>query len=226
MIAIASIFATGAEVEVGTPGRTSLRCRRFSVSCAMLAALVLLTGCNNDVPRSLDEKVISPSAASLNEKAMSAGARGDEGAVDEGAHGRQSASSADFSGLVAGIQDCEFEGWYMDAGTGTAAHGYFTNRDLAPCEVDSENDIAYFCVNESFHGIHVSKIEMQLSTAAMSRGLHLDLPVEDARRVLKSELGSKFKASARSRRGEAAELLADPSDPAKSMFLCIYPSAY
>jgi len=64
------------------------------------------------------------------------------------------------------------------------------------------------------------------AVASRTRGLHLDLPVEDARRVLKIALGSEFRASARSRRGEAAELLADPSDPVKSLLLCIYPSGY
>lgn len=64
------------------------------------------------------------------------------------------------------------------------------------------------------------------AVASRTRGLHLDISVEDARRVFKIALGSEFRASARSQLGEAAELLADLGDPVKSLLFFIYPSGY
>ena len=206
--------------------RIGMRCSGYSAPGAMLVAAVLLAGCNRDSARMLDANASADEATSISDGVRSGVARSDRDVPIAGDDGRQSLAPIAFSNLVAGIQDCKFEGWYIDPQTGMAAHEYFLDRDMTPCEMDSENDIAYFCVDESYHGIDVSRIEMQLSTAEMARGLHFDLPVEDARRILKRELGSEFRANARSERAESAELLADPNDRAKSVFLCIYPVGY
>lgn len=206
--------------------RIGLKRSGYSAPGGMLVAAVLLAGCNRDSARLLDADASADEATSISDGAGSGGARSDRDVPIAGDDGRQPLAPSAFSNLVAGIQDCKFEGWYMDPQTGKAAHEYFTDRDMTPCEIDSENDIAYFCVNERYHGIDVSRIEMQLSTAAMARGLHFDLSVEDARRILKRELGSDFRASARSERAESAELLADPKDNRRSLFLCLYPSGY
>lgn len=215
------------KVGVAAPARrVGLRCSGPSALGIMFAASVLLAGCNRDSARLFDAMASANEATSISDGVRSGGARSDRDVPIAENEGRQSLAPGAFSDLVAGIQDCKFEGWYIDPQTGKAAHEYFMDRDMTPCEMDSENDIAYFCVKERYHGIDVSRIEMQLSTAAMARGLHFDLPLEDARQILRRELGSEFRRSARSERAESAELLADPKDRAKSVFLCIYPVGY
>lgn len=207
---------------------TVLRCYGHSVFGAMFVLSLLLAGCDSDSEPSLLATTSTDEVISMGDRANAGGARSNKGR-DAGVlsvAAPQSPSVSDFPDLVEGIHECRFEGWYMDPGTGKAVHAYFKNRDMAPCETDSGNDIAYFCVGENYHGIGVSKIEMQRSTAAMSRGLHFDVPVEEARRILKAALGSEFRENARAKRGEAAVLFPGPQDNRRSALLCVYPSGY
>ena len=206
--------------------RDSIIRHRFHVVAAVVGIAMLLVGCNGDGTRPQfgamqAEEVLH--AVARNSSSSAPVSQSSDRAKEPD---RKPEHGGDFSSLVGGLKGCEFEGWYIDPQTGKAVNEYFNKRNMTPCETDAENEIAYFCVSENYHGIGVSKIEMQLSTAAVSRGLHFEVPVEEARRILKEELGSEFRRSARSERAESPELFVDPKDERKSLFLCVYPLGY
>ena len=129
----------------------------------------------------------------------------------------ESKSLSQFEEMLAGFPECEFKNVYVDMVTKKPAHKYFIERDLEPCEKDDE--FAYYCINESFHGLKVYKIMIPAKTFDI-HSIYIIQPIEKSRLVFLEEFGSEFRRNTHSDNGEIPELLRDPKNFRRSILTC------
>lgn len=122
-----------------------------------------------------------------------------------------------FERMLSGFEHCSFDRVYLDPETGAPAHPYLAERDLKPCEIIDE--MAYFCVDENFHGLPVSKLMIPASTFDL-HAIFIDLPLDEARKISRDHFGSDFHESHNSREGNTPELIENPNDRDKSILSC------
>ena len=138
--------------------------------------------------------------------------------TQEGSTGMSSSETpSPFEEMLSGFERCDFRDVYLDLETGKPVHPYLLERGLEPCEISDE--LAYFCIDEEFHGLPVSRLMVPASTFDL-HGLFIDLPLAQARSISKARLGSEFREDQDSADGKAPELLPDPQDPNRSVLMC------
>jgi hypothetical protein len=122
-----------------------------------------------------------------------------------------------FMQVARGFETCELPGLYIDEYGAGPGNTYLERIEVKACGQSEE--IAYFCVDEDFHGLRVEKIAVPRSTLPVF-ALYLSSDFATARSILHAGLGTDFVLSQASARGEQPELVVDPDDPEKSILIC------
>ena len=178
-----------------------------SIRLGSLTTLAFFVGCGGGTP--------------VDQEAKSEPAKSHHSQVPVRSSATRTQSSSDFEDLLSGLQECKFKDFHLDS-AGRPVHKYFVNRDLSKCGQDDAAELAFVCVQENYHGIPVYMIEMPLSTAPLSRGIHFDLPIEKARAVLKKEVGSEFRETDEGLAGLAPILYENSKDKRRSALICSF----
>lgn len=130
---------------------------------------------------------------------------------------QSSVNATTFDEMLKGFLSCKHKDVYVDIFTGEAVSPYFKERNLKPYKV--EGDFAKYFVKEIFYGLPVDEILVPRGTWSVHE-LYIDLPIEQARKILKKRFKSDFKKSNQSEAGNAPELFADRDRLGRSIFSC------
>lgn len=125
-----------------------------------------------------------------------------------------------FETLMSRYHQCRMPGAYFDQNTNEAVHPFFHENSLIPYKI--ENGFAYYRLEASYFGIPVVEIMIPASTWDV-RSVTFDIPLSEAQERLEIVLGSNFTPSDKSENGEAPELIEDPKDEKRSIFVCTSP---
>lgn len=128
--------------------------------------------------------------------------------------------AASFEALMAQFPKCEMPGAHLETNDGKPEHPFFRENNLTPYKI--ENDFAYYSLATSYFGIPVVELVIPASTWRV-HVVTFDAPLEKVQKQLKQALGSDFQPSEQSERGERPELVVDPKNPSRSMFVCTSP---
>ncbi|MDR2871734.1 MAG: hypothetical protein LBV45_04305 [Xanthomonadaceae bacterium] len=124
-----------------------------------------------------------------------------------------------FEQMLSGFPQCLFGDLYLDSKTGYASHPYLRGLNIEPCSIDTETGVAYYCLEEFFHDLPVYQFAIPIGAPELKYAIQIDLPVEEAREILRQNLGAEFNESEQSERGRAPRLMEYP-DPDHSILIC------
>jgi len=119
--------------------------------------------------------------------------------------------------MLIGFPACNFDDVYLNPLTKEPVHKYFINRNLQPSEIKGE--IAYFNINETFHGIRVHKILIPASTYDV-HAIYLEENVSQIKHKLGKIFYLGFYSINDNDLGEKPVLLDDPNRKGWSIMSC------
>ena len=155
----------------------------------------------------IKSRVVRPAADGAPDTAQSAG-RGD--------HEHYS----DFEKMLSGFPTCDFEGVSIAPGDHVSTHSYFAERNLRPDRI--EGQLAFFSLNESYHGLTVREMIIPASTW-VSYSIHFQESVTEVKERLKDLFYLGFYSSSET---DALAFVTrpvlheDPDDPRRSFLFC------
>jgi hypothetical protein len=126
-----------------------------------------------------------------------------------------------FEVLMQQYPRCQMSGVYLDTKTNEVAHPYFRENRLTPYKI--EKGFAYYSLSTSYFGIPVVELMIPASTWGV-RAVTFALPLGEAQKQLNRGLGSDFQPNEKSENGERPELIADPKNRSRSVFVCNDPT--
>ncbi|QHU99710.1 hypothetical protein BWK47_05895 [Synechocystis sp. CACIAM 05] len=128
--------------------------------------------------------------------------------------------ASDFEDVMRGFPECKFEGVYLAPweGIDRPKHPFF--QRLVPDKI--QDDFAYYQIEESYYDLPVSAIMIPAGTWGVY-AVTFDVPVEIARERLQAIFGSNFAETRESELGLAPQLIMDPVNEQKSIWVCTSP---
>lgn len=113
-----------------------------------------------------------------------------------------------------GMESCNIKNIFLDPVTGKVSGNYFSERKLEPCRVD---EAAFYCVEDSFYGLPVSKIAIPYRGPFSVHAFYLKGSLDDVQTALRAQFkGIKFNEED----GISPSLIADPDSQTDSIFYC------
>ncbi len=155
----------------------------------------------------IKSRVVTPAADGAPDTAQSAG-RGD--------HEHYS----DFEKMLSGFPTCDFEGVSIAPGDHVSTHSYFAERNLRPDRI--EGQLAFFSINESYHGLTVREMIIPASTWVFY-SIHFQASVTEVKERLKDVFYLGFYSSSEAETLEYVSrpvLAEDSNDPRRSVLWC------
>ncbi|BAM51434.1 MULTISPECIES: hypothetical protein [unclassified Synechocystis] len=128
--------------------------------------------------------------------------------------------ASDFEDMMRSFPECKFEGVYLAPweGIDRPKHRFF--QRLVPDKI--EDDFAYYQIKESYYGLPVSAVMIPAGTWGVY-AVTFEVPVEIAREPLQAVFGSNFEETRESNLGLAPQLIMDPVNEQKSIWVCTSP---
>lgn len=127
------------------------------------------------------------------------------------------AQATTFEEMHQGFMHCELGGVYLDVLTKKPMHSYFTERNMKPYKI--LDGFAYYKVKEKLYHLPVDEVAIPASTFAVY-SLFINLPLPQARKIIKDRFGSEFRPNKVSRDGLRPELIQDEKRPKRSVMVC------
>ena len=127
--------------------------------------------------------------------------------------------NSDFEEMLSGFPTCVIRGVYVNSSGETPDHKYFLDRDLKPSLV--KGGIAYFDIDEDFHGLKVYKIVIPQTWA--THVIFFQAPVAEVKKKLKPLFHRGFDSSSDVNCGVKPVLAEDPDDSSRSILSCTLP---
>ncbi|MBI5275164.1 MAG: hypothetical protein HY854_01795 [Burkholderiales bacterium] len=118
--------------------------------------------------------------------------------------------------IMKGFGTCEFGDFYYDMTERTPHHPYLAR--LAAPPKDAKGDLYTFRIADRLWGMPV--VEIRVPGTWGYHSVTFDVPLAEARRIIRGKFGSEFRRSKRSMEGEKPALEALPSNPKQSVFYC------
>ncbi|MBE9176081.1 hypothetical protein IQ225_13570 [Synechocystis salina LEGE 06155] len=125
-----------------------------------------------------------------------------------------------FQDMMQGFLECRLEGMYIAPWEGIDRPSQEFFDGLLPEKI--ENDFAYYQIEVNYYGLPVTEIMIPAGTWGVY-AVTFDVPIEISQGRLKKVFGSSFEATEASALGLAPELIIDPDDTQKSIWLCTSP---
>ena len=125
--------------------------------------------------------------------------------------------ASSFNELMRFYQKCEMPHAYFNQEKNEVGHPFFKENNLTPYKV--EHGFAYYHLETTYFGIPVVEIMIPASTWSVF-AVTFDVPLGEARRRVKEALGSAFEHEDKSGEGMLPNLIADPKNERRSLFVC------
>jgi hypothetical protein len=122
--------------------------------------------------------------------------------------------------MMRGFPECRLEGMYIAPWEGIERPSQEFFNNLFPEKI--EDDFAYYQIQTNYYGLPVTEIMIPAGTWGVY-AVTFDVPIEISRDRLQKVFGSSFEASEASELGLAPQLIVDPDDTQKSIWLCTSP---
>ena len=113
-----------------------------------------------------------------------------------------------------GIESCNIKNIFLDPVSHKPSGEYFVERKLEPCRID---EIAFYCVNDTFYRLHVSKVAIPYIGPFSVHAVYL----KEGPAIVEAALRAEFKdIKLNQEDGASPILIADPKQPGSSVFYC------
>ncbi|MBE9202266.1 hypothetical protein IQ218_00730 [Synechocystis salina LEGE 06099] len=125
-----------------------------------------------------------------------------------------------FENMMQGFPECQFEGMYIAPWEGIDQPSQQFFDGLSPEKI--EDDFAYYQIKTNYYDLPVTEIMIPAGTWGVY-AVTFDVPMEISQERLQQVFGSSFETNEASELGLAPQLIIDPDDAQKSIWLCTSP---